>query len=148
MNAEQRFRVYNKCKHDIGVNTINGLSLNIKAGSFQLLTVNDILYIESICRTNKFFSARMLVIVDDTGKEINLEDIGLAKDESVQEHLSDDEIFAMLKKSNKQIEAWINNIEDPAELHSIFMVAKNADISSSKLKILHDKMPDKDWLEE
>lgn len=148
MDAEQRFRVYNKCKYDIGVKTINGMNLNIKAGSFQLLTVNDILFIESMCRANKFFSAKMLVIVDDTGKEIALETIGLAKDESVQEHMSDNEIYAMLKKNNKQIEAWLSNIDDKAELHNIFMVAKTADISSSKLKILHDKMPDKDWLDE
>lgn len=145
MNYDQRYRVFNKCKYDIGVQTLNGLHMNIRAGSFQMLTANDILYIESICVHRKFFSEKMLVAVDETGKELDLNTLGIVKDESTPVHMTDIEISAMLKKTAKQIEAWLENIDDPAELHAIYEVAKKADITSAKMKILHDKMPDKEW---
>lgn len=148
MHTEELYRVYNRCNYDIGVKTLNGMFLNIKAGSFQMLSANDILYVESICRRTKYFSAKMLVPVDENGNDIALDQLGLHKDEDQPEHMNNDEINAMLKKSNKQIEAWIKNIEDPAELHAIYMIAKDADISTAKLKILHDKMPDKEWFDE
>ena len=146
MNGEQRYRVWNKCKYDIGVTLINGQQLNIKAGSFQLLTVNDILFIESICNSTKFFSAKMLVPIDNAGKEIPLDELGLYVDENTVTHMDDSEIEAMLKKSVKQIETWLNNIEDMAELHAIFEVAKKLDLSASKLRLLNTKMPYHDWL--
>ena len=148
MNGEQRFRVWNKCKHDIGVTLVNGQQLNIKAGSFQVLTVNDILFIESICNSTKFFSAKMLVPMDDTGKDIALDALGVYADESSPVHMDDQEISAMLKKSAKQIESWLNNIDDMAELHAIFEVAKEMDLTSAKLRVLNTKMPYQDWLGE
>ena len=63
-------------------------------------------------------------------------------------HMNDDEISAMLKKSVKQVEAWLENIEDPAELHAIYLKAKEMDLSAAKLKILTAKMPTKDFLGE
>lgn len=56
---EENYRVYNRCKHDIGVSLMNGMQTNIKAGSFKVLTVDDIQYIESICNGTKFFSSKM-----------------------------------------------------------------------------------------
>lgn len=150
MDGEKRLRVYNKCKHDIGVTLISGQQLNIRSGSFMMLTVNDILYIESICVRRKFFSTNMLVAVSDDGKELSLEDLGGYTDKSVQTHLNDDEIITMLKKPLKNVEAWVNGIDDPEELHAIYAVykAKKVDLPASKLKILKTKMPEKDWLQE
>lgn len=145
-NGEQRIRVYNRCKYDIGVTLLSGQNIVINAGSFQLLTANDIIYIESICAVDKYFSQRMLVPVGDDGKDIELESVGLIPDTSVQVHLSDEEVAAMLKQSIKKIEAWISEIDDPVELHSIYEVAKTLDLPASKLKVLSDKMPDKEFL--
>jgi len=66
--AEQRYRVVNKCKYDIGVTLPSQQDIVIKGGSFQLLTADDIMYIESICREVKFFSKRMLVPYDAENK--------------------------------------------------------------------------------
>lgn len=60
--------------------------------------------------------------------------------------MNDNEISSMLKKSVKQIETWIENIEDPAELHAIYLQAKEMDLSAAKLKVLSAKMPSKDFL--
>ena len=148
MMTEQYYRVWNRCKHMIGVQLLNGRTLMIRPGSFQLLSAADIQYIESICRTVRYFSSKMLVPTDERGNEIDLNELGVATYEGDAVHLNDDEITAMLKKSAKQIEAWINNIEDPAELHAIFMRVKELDLPATKLKVLSAKMPTKDFLGE
>lgn len=148
MDGETRYRVYNRCKYDIGVNLVNGQAPNIRAGSFQLLTVNDILYIESLCSRDKFFSSKKLVPVDDNGNDISLEQLGGYPDDTVEQHLSDEEITAALKKPVKAFEAWLEKVNAPQELHAIYDVAKGIDLPSSKLKILKAKIPNKDWLAE
>lgn len=149
INGELRYRVYNRCGHDIGVYVSNGQqSLNIKPNSFAVLSVNDILYIESICNHKKFFSAKMLVPVDDSGKELSLEELGGFSDESTEVHHSTKEIETNLKKPFNAFKSWINKIEDPVELHEIWEVGKKMDLPASKLKILKAKLPNRDLLEE
>lgn len=148
MDGEKRFRVYNRCKYDIGVTLTSGQQPNIKAGSFLPLTVNDILYIESVCSKRKFFSSKMLVAVSDDGKDLSLEDLGGYADEDSLPHMNDEEITSALKKPLKAFETWLNKIDDAEELHAVFMVAKTMDLPASKLKILKAKAPNKDWLGE
>lgn len=148
MMTEQYYRVWNKCKHAIGVQLLNGRSLSIRPGSFQLLSMADIQYIESICRSVRYFSSKMLVPTNERGEELDLSELGVAVYGDEKVHMNDDEISAMLKKSVKQIEAWLENIEDPAELHAIFLKAKELDLSAAKLKVLSAKMPTKNFLGE
>lgn len=146
--TETLYRVYNKCKYDIGVVTQQNIGINIKAGSFQMLTPNDIAFIEANCADRKFFSQRMLVPVDDDGNEVDLRKVHVPVDVDVVPHRSDDEIIAALKGSAKKLEDWLSTIDDPAELHAIYKVAEGLDLPASKLKILSGKMPNKDWLDQ
>lgn len=142
------FRVYNKCKFDIGVQLANGMSRNIKAGSFQLLSGDDIAYIEATWSASAFFGRRMLVVCDGQGNEINLEELGVPEDTTLEKNMSDEEIQNALKQSVKKVEAWIAEVQDPVQLHAIYEVAKEMDLPASKLKILSAKIPNKDWLDE
>lgn len=148
MQTEELFKVFNRCKYDIGVALLNGRQMSIKAGSFQLMTAGDILYIESICNRNKLFSQKMLVPVDSEGRDIELDQLGMHPEEDVPVHLDDKSIEGMLKMSAKKIEEWIGAIEDPAELHGIYEVAMKMDLPQSKLKILSARMPEKDFIED
>ena len=148
MDGDKKFRVYNKCKYDIGVNLTTGQQTIIKSGNFQILSINDIYYIEGMARIKKPFSSKALVIVGDDNKELTLEDIGGYSTPDVPPHLDDNEITAMLKKSAKQLETWLSDIEDPAELHAIYLVAKELDLPASKLAVLKKKIPNKEWIEE
>lgn len=145
---ETLYRVYNRCKYDIGVVTQQNIGINIKAGGFQMLSANDIAYIEANCANVKFFSQKMLVPVDDDGNEVDLRKVHVPVDIDVVKHRSDDEIIAALKGSAKKMEEWLSSIEDPAELHAIYKVAGELDLPASKLKILNSKMPNKDWLDQ
>ena len=144
--SEIRYRVTNKCRYDIGVKLSGGQEVVITPGSFQLLTADDIAYIESICSCDRFFSKRMLVPYDQNGKEVPMDQLGMYIEEDSAPHLDDVGIAAMLKQSVKKVEAWIKDIEDPSELHAILAVAQEMDLPASKLKILNEKMPEKDLL--
>lgn len=136
----------NKCKFDIGVKLPNNNDIVIKAGSFQLLTADDIVYIESICRTTKLFAKRMLVPCDQSGNEVPFDKLGAFIEEDPSPHKDDEEIAAMLKQSNAKIRAWLDGIDDPVELHAIAEVAKSMDLTSGKLKLLQEKMPEVDFI--
>jgi hypothetical protein len=109
--------------------------------------MDDIAYIDSICRKKKLFGSGMLEAVDANGKPLNYEQMGVVEDVE-NKILSDDEISAALKKPLKAFSEWLEGIEDPVELHAIYMVATKMDLPSSKIKVLKAKMPDKDWLDE
>jgi len=151
MDGSKTFNVFNKCAYDIGVILMSGMHVNIAAGKFISLTVNDIKYIEGLCDRRKFFSSGMLAIVDDDGKEHTLEDIGGFTDTYTvenQKHYSDEEIESYLKKPYKAFEAWLKKVDDLSELHAIIEVAKRVDLPASKLKALQSRVPNRDLLNE
>lgn len=149
MDGMKMFRVYNRCGYDIGITLSSGLQPVIRAGSFLPMTVNDILYLESIARGKKKpFSSKELVPVSDDGKDLTLEDLGGYTDTYSEKHFSEEEISANLKKSAKQIENWLADIEDTIELHAILDKAKEMDLSTSKMKIILAKLPEANVFDE
>ena len=113
------------------------------------MSVNDILYLESVARGKKKpFSSKELVPVSDDGKELTLEDLGGYTDTYSEKHFSKEEISANLKKSAKQIETWLNSIEDVIELNSILKVALEMDLPTSKMKVIKAKLPEADMFSE
>lgn len=142
------FRCYNRCNYDIGVVTANGRQYNIKPGSFALLTAEDIEYIDSICQNRKFFACGMLEAVDPKNEAIPLEKFNIVEAPPEERVLTEDEIIAQLKKPLKTMTTWLEKIEDPVELHAIYTVAIKMDLPASKLKVLNEKMPSQDWLDE
>lgn len=145
--SDLRYRVKNMCRYDIGVTLPNGVSVLIPAGGFQLLTADDIAYIEGICMVDKFFSKRMLVPFNSKNEEVKLEDVGMIPMEDEAKHLTDEEITAMLKGTAKKLEAALNNIDNPAELHAIAEMAIKLDLPASKMKLIEAKVPNMDLLE-
>lgn len=148
VDGEKTYRVVNRCIYDIGVQKINGMQMNIRAGSFQVLSANDILYIETTWPNGKYFSTKKLVPVDENGKDVELEEIGMIYEEEASMHMDKQEIEAILRQSIKKISSWIENIDAPDELHFIYDIAKEMDLPMSKIKILKEKMPTKDWMDE
>ena len=147
MNGDTKFRVYNRCNYDIGVTLSSNQKPNIRKGSFLPLSVDDILYIESIARGRKPFSSKMLVAVGPDGKDLTLEDLGGYTDTYSEKHFSEEEISTNLKKPFKAVESWLNKIDDPIELHAIVEVARELDLPGSKLKLLKAKVPNADLLQ-
>ena len=147
MDGQKTFRVYNRCNYDIGITLPSGQQPVIRHGSFLPMTVNDILYFESVSR-KKPFSSKQLVAVSDENKDLTLEDIGGYTDTYAEMHYDNEAISANLKKSAKQIEKWLEDINDPIEIHGIIEVAKALDLPASKMKILRAKAPNADLFDE
>ena len=145
--SELRYRVTNMCKYDIGVTLPNGISVSIPSGGFQMLTADDIAYIESICVVNKFFSKRMLVPFNSINEEVPLEKLGMYSFEDEKKHVTDEEIMTMLKMPIKKLEVALDAITDPAELHAIAEIGLSLDLPNSKMKLLASKIPNLDMLE-
>lgn len=149
MDGAKVFRVYNRCGYDIGITLTSGIKPVIRAGSFLPMSVNDILYLESIARGKKKpFSSKELVPVSDDGKDLTLEDLGGYTDTYSEKHFGEEEISANLKKSAKQVEVWLAGIEDMIELHTIMEVAVKMDLPNSKMKLIKAKLPDADPFDE
>ena len=146
MEGTTRVRVINKTKYDIGVTLMGGQKPNIKKDSFLAMTVDDVLYIESIAQGRKPFSSGELEITSASGEALTLEEIGGYTDVDTKKHFGDEEIEMNLKKPAKQIEAWLSSITDPVELHAIREVALSMDLSASKLKVIQAKIPNVDLL--
>lgn len=146
MNGDTKLRVYNRCNYDIGVTLTSGQKPNIRKGSFLPLSVDDILYIESISGNFLPFSSKKLVAVGQDGKDLTLEDIGGYTNTYAEQHFSEEEIMANLKKPYKAVESWLNKITDPIELHAISEVAIKMDLPGSKLKLVQAKVPNVDLL--
>ena len=149
MDGMKMFRVFNRSNYDIGITLTSGQQPIIRKGSFLPMTVNDILYLESIARGKKTpFSSGELVAVSDDGKDMKLEDLGGYTDTYSQKHSDENEIAATLKKSVKQVESWLDEIDDPVELFAIAKIAKKMDLPNSKMKLIKDRVPDIDMLDE
>ena len=142
MDGMKIYKVYNRCNYNIGVTLTSGQKPIIRTGSFLPMTVNDILYLESIAVGKRPFSSKELVVVGDDGKDLTLEDLGGYTDEFTEKHYSKEEISANLKKPVKQIEKWLETITDPVEIHAIIEVANEQDLPNSKMKLLREKAPD------
>lgn len=153
MDRTKTYRVYNHCKYAIGVVRPNGHSMSIDPvtpdnpeGGFQLLTGDEILFIENRCKVNKFFAKKMLVAYDENGVEVPLESFHIVPRQKDVAHLDDATITEALKQSQKKFEAWLEPITDPAELDAIYLVARETDsLTKGKLDVLKNKIPNKDW---
>lgn len=146
MNGETKLRVYNRCNYDIGVTLTSGQKPNIRKGSFLPLSVDDILYIESISGNFMPFSSKKLVAVSQEGKDLTLEDLGGYTNTYAEQHFSEEEMMANLKKPYKAVESWLEKITDPVELHAVSEIAIKMDLPASKLKLIQGKLPAVDLL--
>ena len=147
MEEVTTYRVYNKCKFHIGVKDANNQPISIAPGDFAIMSARDIAHTENLCTHDKFFAKKMLVPYDEKGNEVAISLIGSGTmKEDNQPHLSREEVEAVLKGSAKKLEAYLNSLDDPAEIYQIIEIAKEMDLNASKLKLLAAKSPDADLL--
>lgn len=135
-----KIKVFNDRPYNIGVILLNNQHLNIQAGSFALLTEDDISYIESTCVYNKkLFGTGKLRI--DKPEDKDIEGLGIYKAEE-NAHIPTDDVEKYLHGSLANLKKWLNTIDDKALLFEIYQVAKSLDLTTSKMKAISSAMPD------
>jgi hypothetical protein len=135
-------RVYNQRKYSIGLALQNGLEYTIKPGSFALLTRDEIEYLASIAPT-----------LFEGEKQLRLEDRALATQlgfvEGAQvESLDAEAIRKHLSQRAPQVKAWLDGIREPYLLDAICDVAAEMDLPASKLQLLKERMPNREFIRE
>ena len=139
--ATNKVKVFNRGKSDYGfVSISSGFDINIKPGSFAMLTEDDIAYLESICAYNKKPFATKRLEIETSHKDEIEESLGIVKaKEGLVE--SDDEIIKKLKGSTSSMQKWIDTVKDPVLLYNIIELAKPLDLPASKTRILQEVVP-------
>lgn len=133
----------NPQKFDVGIITMakpNGV--NIKAGSFCLVTQDELNYLASICTLLQ----DGILTVDKEHVEM-MKEIGIDP-ENDPNFITDEEIRKKLGGTVKKVREWLATVDKGHILDRIYDIAVSMNLSADKLKVLMEKMPDKDFLGE
>ena len=136
----EKIKVYNRAKYNVGVRTINGIGYNIRPGSFIPLDEMDI---EKLAAETRLFSSGILR-VEEKHRDIEPE-IGVIPEESPN-FMTDDELHKILEKKgtagNKELRALLETVNEPFMKQKIFDMAKELDLTASKMKIIQEAIPE------
>lgn len=132
---EDRINVYNKNKFNVGIVRPDGSSVNIRPGSFAILSENEIRWFNS-----QFDLIKRGVLRLDDAHQYLLEEIGvhLEEDPNVIDEV---DMRRKLSQSAKNIDAWLSKITEEYVLDKIYDVAMSMDLPKSKLQVLEKHIP-------
>lgn len=133
---EERIKVFNPNKYDVGLKLFDGRELVIRHGSFAKLTQDEINYVASISTTLSKGELR----VDESRPEIP-ESLGINVEEDIH-FITDEEIQRKISGSQNKLKAWLDEITDDYVLHRVADVASKMELTTGKVKILMEKIPE------
>lgn len=133
-------RVYNQRKYSIGLILQNGAERVIHPGSFALLARDEIEYLASVAPS-----------LFDGEKQLRLEDRALAAqlgfvDDAQAETLDAEAIRKRLSQRVPQVRVWLEGVTEPYLLDAIYDVAAEMDLPASKLQLLKERMPEREFI--
>ena len=135
-----KIKVYNARKYAVGLVLQNGAERVILPSSFALLTRDDIEYAGAI--------APQLFVGE---KQLYLEDRELAAqlgfiDDSTTPTMDAEAIKKKLGLRPAQVKAWLDTVQEGYLLDAICDVAATMDLPASKLQLLQDRLPEREFL--
>lgn len=136
----EKIKVYNARKYAVGLVLQNGAERVILPGSFALLTRDDIEYAGAI--------APQLFVGE---KQLYLEDREMAAqlgfiDDPATPTMDAEEIRKKLGMRPAQVKAWLDTVQEGYLLDAICDVAATMDLPASKLQLLQDRLPEREFL--
>ena len=133
-------KVYNKRKYDIGLILANGTERVVHPGSFVMLSRNDIEFLMSIAPS--LFEGEKQLAIEDKALEVQL---GVIENE--QEEILDAEVIRKkLAQRVGMMKVWLDAINEPYLLDAVYDVAVTMDLPASKLQVLQEKMPNREFI--
>lgn len=138
----EKVKVFNCRKYCIGLLLQNGSERIVQPGSFVTLSHEDIEYLSSVAP--KLFADEKQLCLEDRTLAVQL---GFVMDEQA-EMLDAESIRKHLAQRASQVKAWLEGINEPYLLDAICDVAVEMDLPASKLLLLKERMPEREFIRE
>lgn len=140
---EKKIKVYNRQKFNVGIKTPSKPDgVNIAPGSFTYMSEDDIEYVMSV---STIFQKGYLRVEEQKTEILADMGIDVVNDPNF---FDDDMIRKKLALSAKKLGEWLDTVDAEHTRDRIYDIAMNMDLSMSKLKILNEKMPERNILGE
>lgn len=137
----ERVRVRNTTNYDIGLMTMNGFGYNIKPGSFIAMNRDDVEYCMSIA-PRLFTPPSRLVVEDEELSQI----VGINNYKEAT--YSDADLQKVLKGTAAKLKEFLEkNREEEHIVERICRMAKTSDLAASKIKVLQEFLPQRDFMD-
>lgn len=138
----EKIKLMNPQKFDVGIVTLeNKVGINIRAGSFALVSPDDIAYLASISDVFR----RGILRVEEKNVAV-MQEVGIDQTADPN-YITDEEIQKKLSGTVKKLREWLGTVEEGHILDRIYDTAVGMNLSADKLRALKDRMPDKDFLD-
>ena len=137
----ERVRVRNTTKYDIGLVTMNGLGYNIKPGLFVMMNRDDVEYNMALAPSLFREPAQLVVEDEELSQAAGIEDFKKAA-------YTEADLEKVLKGSANKLKTFLEeNQENRHVLEGIAQLAMKADLPASKIRVLQEAMPNRDFME-
>lgn len=114
---DKKYKVHNRNKYDVGISFMDAHRfMNVRAGSFVLLSEEEIAFLHSISTT---FSGKELSVDDE---EIKVGILGFLPEEKMT--LTEEDILAIFKSALPKMKKELEKITEPNFKYLIFETAK------------------------
>lgn len=135
-----KMKVYNDRKYPVGLILQNGLERVVHSASYTLLSRDEIEFVAS--NAPRLFEGERQLRLEDRETAAQMGFI-----ESAETPVMDDaEIRKKLSLRTNQLKAWLDGVSEPYLLDAIYDVAMTMDLPVSKLQLLQERMPDKEFI--
>lgn len=137
----EKVRVTNVTPYNIGLKAQNGIEYNIKPHLFVTMNREDVEYNMAIAP--RLFSSPAQLIVSD--EELN----SMMGIDAEKANVCDSAtIEKALKGTAAKLKTWLAENKQPHVLESVYEVAMKMDLPASKIKVLQEFMPLREFIEE
>lgn len=136
----EKIRVYNPRKFAIGLTLANGTERTVLPGSYTLLSKEDIEHLASFAPA--LFQDEKLLRIEDRSLSVELGFI----DDFDKPVMDEEEIRKNLGQRVSQVKTWLDGISEAYLLDVICDVASTMDLPASKLQLLQERMPEREFL--
>lgn len=130
----------NRRKFAVGLILQNGSERSVMPGSFVMLSRDEIEYLASIAP--KLFEGEKMLQLEDRAVAVEMGFIESAE----QPVMDEDEIRKRLSQRVPQLKAWLATVQEGYLLDAICDVADKMDLPASKLQLLQERMPERNFL--
>lgn len=142
-SGTEELRLNNPNRFAVGIITPRKeYGVNILPGAFTMVTQDELDYLMA---TSTLLRDGTLVLSGE--KQQALADTMGVKIEDNANFMSDDEIRKKLSMNANQLRKWLNSGDiQPYVMEKIVMIAKTMNLNMNKIQVLHEKLPDFDFM--